>query len=239
MIFWACPPNARLDPSAPTVCRRFDTFKESAIPYIKPYYDTYAEPHLARMQPYLFKGQEYYEQFGARAIAKGQDLWVKEASPRLKHGYSAFQYQYTHNVCPALDRRILQPSREIYARYLESHVKTISAQYTKHIRPYVHFIHRRGQKFVTERLIPAYHTAAPWVEYFIGTIEKTYATQVEPRVHAVIKWIVIKIEHDVIPRITLLWGVHVQPQLDRIYDKLFRNSDARQKEIEENKPTQR
>src|SRR5277367_159072 len=242
MIFYACPPNARLDPAAPAVCQRFDTMRHSSLPYIKPYYDTYAEPYLAKAQPYLSKGQGYYEQFGAPTVAKGQDLWVKQASPRIKSGYSAVQDQYTQKVYPLLDRAVLQRSRDVYSKYLDSHVQKLSEQYTKSVHPHIQTLGRRSLELYNERLVPAYEAAAPRVRHAFHTAEGAYAKQVEPRVHAVLQWILVKFETVIVPRVTILWGVHVQPQLDRIYDKLFGNKEARQvaaKAVSEGKITQR
>lgn len=242
MIFYACPPNARLDPAAPSVCRRYDIMKHSALPYVQPYYDTYAEPYLAKTQPYLSKGQGYYEQFGAPTIAKGQDLWVKQASPRIKNGYSAIQDQYTQTVYPLLDRTVLQRSQAAYSKYLNPHVQKLSEQYTKSVHPHIQTVQKRSMQLYNERLVPAYQATAPRVQHALHKIESTYAKQVEPRVHAVLHWILVKFETVIIPRATILWGVHVQPQLDRIYDKLFRNREAKQvaaKVVSEGKATQR
>jgi len=242
MIFWACPDNARLDPSLPVVCQRYDSIKHSVAPHIKPYYDTYAEPYLARAQPYLSKGQGYYEQFGAPAVAKGQDLWVKQATPRLRQGYSVVNSQYYKNVHPALDRYVLQKSRDSYDKYVHPHVQTLSGRYSKSVHPYLSAAQETAQKVYTQRIIPAYRAIAPRVQHALRTAENTYSKHVEPRVHAVIKWILRKINQVVIPRLRILWGVHVQPQLDRIHDKLFRNREAKQvasKIVEEGKTTHR
>lgn len=228
MIFWACPTNARLDLSAPTVCRRFDTIKHNTIPYLKPYYDNYAEPYLARAQPYLQKGQGYYEQFGAPAVAKGQDLWVKQATPRIKKSYTAVRDQYNQKIYPILDRAVLKKSRDVYSKYLDTHVQRVSSQYTRSVHPHLQSLQKRSYKLYHERVVPAYQATAPRIHYAFRTVENKYATQVEPRVHAVMKWIIRKIEQVVIPRVTIFWGIHVQPQLDRICDKLFRNREAKQ-----------
>jgi hypothetical protein len=242
MIFWACPANARLDPSAPGVCRRYDSIQHSALPYFKPYYDTYAEPYLAKAQPFLQKGQGYYEQFGAPTVAKGQDLWIKQATPRLQKGYSAAQGRYNKDVHPVLDRTILKRSRDAYSKYVDPHVQTLSAQYTKSVHPHLQTLQTQSYKLYNDRLIPAYYTAAPRVHRAFRTVEDAYATHLEPRVHAVLKWILHKIETVVVPRITILWGVHVQPQVDRVYDKLFRNRESKlvaSKVVDEGKTTQR
>ena len=242
MLFWACPANARLDPSAPAVCRRFDIMKHSTLPYVKPYYDTYAEPYLARAQPYLEKGQGYYEQFGAPTVAKGQDLWVKQASPRIKNSYSAVQHQYNHNVYPVVDRIVLKRSRDVYFKYVDSHVQKLSAQYTKSVYPHVQTLQKQSHKFYNERIVPAYEATAPRIYHAFRMVENKYATEVEPRVYAVMKWIIRKIEQVIVPRATILWAMHVQPQLDRIYEKLFGNREAKQvasKIISEGKTTQR
>ena len=242
MIFWGCPPNARLDPSAPAVCRRFDIIKHNTLPYIKPYYDTYADPYLARVQPYLLKGQGYYEQFGAPTVATGRDLWVKQATPRIKKSYSAVRGHYINQIYPVLDRTILRKSRDLYSKYLDSHVQKISSEYTKSVHPYFRSLRKRSYKLYKERLVPAYQATAPHVHHAFCTVENKYATEVEPRVHAAIKWIIRKIEQVIIPRVTILWGMHVQPQLDRIYDKLFRNRETKQvasKVISEGKITLR
>ena len=241
MIFWACPQNARLDPSAPAVCRRFDTIKHSSIPYIKPYYDAYAEPYLARAQPYLQKGQGYYEQFGAPTVAKGQDLWVKEAAPRIKGSFAALQDQYDRNIYPVLDRSVIKQSQNIYSKYLETHVQKIASFYNQSIHPHFEALGFHGKKLYSERLVPAYQWTAPRIRLAFHTVENTYATHVEPRVHAVLKWIILKIDDVVIPHATILWEVHVQPQLDRIYDKLFRNRPVKEvtpKVTDEEKTTQ-
>ena len=228
MIFWACPKNARLDPSAPAVCRRFDIIKHNTVPYIKPYYDNYAEPYLARAQPYLQKGQGYYEQFGAPAVERGQDLWVKQATPRIKKSYSAVQYQYNNKIYPVLDRTVLERSRYVYSKYLDTHVQKVSSGYIKYVHPHLQCLQKRSYKLYNERLFPAYQATAPRVHHAFRTVENKYATEVEPRVHAVMKWVIRKIEQIIIPPATILWGKHVQPQLDRIYDKLFRNREAKQ-----------
>jgi hypothetical protein len=240
MIFWGCPQNARLDPSAPIVCQRADAVKHSIAPHIKPYYDTYAEPYLARAQPYLSKGQGYYEQFGAPTVAKGQDLWVKQASPRIQKGYSAVNSQYNKHIHPVLDQYVLSKSRESYNKYLHPHVQTLSTHYQKSVHPYFRAANDQVYNIYNQRLVPAYHATAPRVQYALHTAERTYAKQVEPRVHAVLKWIVIKFNNVIVPRVKILWGVHVQPQLDRIHDKVFRNREAKQvasKIIEQGKTT--
>src|SRR5438477_2602667 len=137
MIFWACPENARLDPTAPGICRRVDSIKQSALPYVKPYYDTYAEPYFAKAQPYLQKGQGYYEQFGAPTVAKGQDLWVKQATPRIKKSYSVVRDQYNAKIYPVLDRTVLQKARDVYSKYLDTHVQKFSVRYSKSVLPLV------------------------------------------------------------------------------------------------------
>lgn len=242
MIFWACPPNARLDPSAPAVCRRVDIMKHSTLPYIKPYYDSYAEPYLARAQPFLQKGQGYYEQFGVPTVAKGQDLWVKKASPRIKNSYSAVQHQYNHNVYPVLDRTILKRSRDVYSKYLDPQVQKLSVQYIKSVHPHFQTLQKQSYKIYKERIVPAYQATAPRVHHAFQTVENKYERAIEPRVHAIVKWIIRKIEQVVIPRTRILWAMHVQPQLDRIYEKLFRNREAKQvasKVINGGKTTQR
>jgi hypothetical protein len=227
MIFLACPSNARLDSTAPAVCRRVDTFRHSALPYVKPYYHTYAEPYFARAQPYLSKGQGYYEQFGAPTVAKGQDLWVKQATPRIKNSYTTIQDQYNKNIHPILDRTVLQKSKDVYTKYVDTHVQKLNAHYAKSVHPHVEALRTNSYKLYNDRLVPAYQTTAPRVKQAIDTVDNAYATHVEPRIHAVIKWILRKIEHVVIPRTKILWALHVQPQLDRIYDKLFRNREAK------------
>ena len=242
MIFWGCPHNARLDPSTPIVCRRYDAIQHQLAPHIKPYYDTYAEPYLAQAQPYLSKGQGYYEQFGAPAVAKGQDLWVKQASPRIRTGYSAVNSQYNKHVHPILDRYVFSKSRDTYTKYVDPHVQTVSNHYYTSVHPYFRAAQNHSYKLYNTRLVPAYHATAPRVRHVFHILEGTYAKYVEPRVHAVLKWIVKKFNQVVVPRVKILWGVHVQPQLDRIHDKLFRNREAKSvasKVVKQGKTTQR
>lgn len=242
MIFFSCPRNARLDPSAPAVCRRVDILKHNALPHIKPYYDTYAEPYLARAQPYLAKGQGYYEQFGAPTLERGHDLWVKQATPRIRQGYTTIQEQYSGKVYPVLDRLILKPSRHVYGKYLDPHVQTVGQKYDTVVHPRVRNLQKRAIKLCNKRIVPMYKSAAPKVQHAFHMVENKYATEVEPRIYSVIHWIYRKFDQVIIPRVTILWGVHVQPQLDRIYDSLFRNRDAKRvasKIVEEGKKTQR
>lgn len=242
MIFWGCPHNARLDPTAPVVCQRYDSIKHALAPHVEPYYDTYAEPYLSRAQPYLSKGQAYYDQFGAPTVAKGQDLWVKQASPRLQQGYSVLNSRYYKNIHPLLDRFVLSKSRDTYRKYLDPHVQAATTRYSKHVHPYFRAAQEQSYNLYTQRLVPAYRATAPRIHHAFHTAERTYAKHVEPRVHAVLKWIIRKVNQVVIPRVKVLWGVHVQPQLDRIQDKLFRSREAKQvasKIVDEVKTTQR
>jgi hypothetical protein len=228
MILWACPPNALSDPSAPVVCQRYDTIKQTILPHVRPYYDTYAEPHLAKIHPYLSKGQEYYEQFGAPTVAKGQDLWVNKASPRIKHGYSVVSEKYFAHVHPLLDRTVLRKSREGYSKYLDPHVQIVYRYCNESVYPHLHTLQGKALNLYTERIVPAYNATAPRVQFILATVENNYAKHVEPRVHAALKWIMRQINQVIIPRLKMLWAAHVQPQLDRIVDKLFRNREAKQ-----------
>ena len=169
-----------------------------------------------------------------RQLQKGQDLWVKQATPQIKKCYSAVQDQYNNKIYPVLDRTILKKARDVYSKYLDTHVRKLSSQYTKFVHPHLQSLQKGSHKLYNERLVPAYQATAPRIHHAFHTVENKYATEVEPRIHAVMKWVIRKTEQVIIPRVTILWRVHVQPQLDRIYDKLFRNREAKQVVSEDN-----
>jgi len=220
-IIFRCPSDASdVTQSTPTVCRPYLQTQEFVRPYYEPYLEQYARPYWQQVDPYVkrIRDKVYlpawaaYEQHGAPRVKQGVDLgqqqWEKTVKPLLDDTQAQAVKQYDALLGPY----VKQAQDKVQPHY--DSLKTSATDIWElellpvyqHSAPYVQKLYTQGYRFAVD-------TALPQVRYAGAAAWSLWARQV---------W----------PRMRVLYGENVEPQLMRIKERLGRYKDGKKLEAE-------
>ena len=215
-----CPssPTELTDKSSP-VCGPYLTARSYVSPFVQPYYNTYAAPYVDSAKPYVDRvnkqvytpsvefGTQKYQQYGAPRVEMaqkyGQVQWEKTLRPQLEAVQSRARKQYDSSLAPQLNK-----------------VSTT-------INPY--YVSGRDQALdvYNQRLMPAYTASIPY-------IQRTYTTGHEiamevglPYAQSAWNSSLAFFSRTLWPKLSILYGKNVEPQLARIRERLGRYRDGK------------
>ena len=215
-----CPSSeVELTDDSPKICKPYFTVRTRVDPYLRPYYHTYAVPYVDTASPYVQKFDERvftpsyefskksYETYGAPQVEKareyGQVQWVKVVKPQLDASQAQVKRQYDVSLAP----RVEKVSAAIAPHYTASKEKLLDVYDTY--------------------LLPAYATARPYVEKTYVTCRKIAVDDALPYVQSGWASTVIFIDRTLWPKLRILYGQNVEPQLVRIGERLGRYRDGK------------
>lgn len=226
-ILLRCPANESLiTESSPKICKPYLRVRSFVAPHLTPYYDAYAAPYVQKVQPYydiadkkvITPAVTYGKTYGAPRLAKaqkyGQAQWDKAIHPELLKFNKLAQDQYLKTVGP-------------YAN------KAGSA-----ISPYYNIARDNAIKIYHSSILPAYTTVQPHA-ISAYKVASNFALHTG---YPYAKWIgttaVVFVDRTIWPKIRILYGENVEPQLVRIGQRLGRYRDGKRLKaaIEEFKP---
>ena len=215
-----CPSSiVELTDESPRVCKPYLIARSHVAPYLNPYYDAYAAPYVGAARPYVKKfeqqvftpslklGKQTYEMYGAPQVEKvrvyGQDQWVKVVKPQLDAAQAQAKTQYNASLAPQVSK-----ASAAAAPYYTAGRENLLEIYDMY-------------------LLPAYVTSRPYAE-------KTYATGRDIAVKHVLPYsqsawasTVVFIDRTLWPKLRVLYGQNVEPQLVRIGERLGRYRDGK------------
>ena len=216
-----CPKTTdQLTESSPLVCRPSLQTKEFVWPYVQPYYNQYLDPYMQKAQPYVDQvnekvyqpGLATYQQYAAPRVADAQKYsqqqWQKSIKPQLETARQQAGKQYDASLAPHVKKvqGVVQP-------YYDSVKMSASDIWELEIQPVYRNTAPYAQKFYTQGQDFAVKTALPQAQYASNTAWSFWARQI---------W----------PRIRILYGENVEPQLHRITERLGRYKDGKRLEAE-------
>ena len=193
--------------------------RSHVAPYAQPYYDSYAAPSVDKARPYVEKfteqiytpslayGKQSYDAYGAprlqQARAYGQDKWATIVKPQIDIAQAQVKNQYDSNLAPQVNK-----ASAAAAPYYSSSRNSISEIYNTRIlpaleasQPYAEKTYAFGHKLTVETGLPYAQSAwASTVDFF---------------------------DHTIWPKLRILYGDNVEPQLVRIGERLGRYRDGR------------
>jgi hypothetical protein len=215
-VIFRCPQTSDLiTESSPKICKPYFKARSIVAPYTKPYFDTYATPYVDAVRPYYdvldkklitpatFYGNKYGAPRVAQAQALGQAQWEKSIQPQVLKVSQLAQQQYTQILAPYVDKAIATggPYYEIVQENaLQTYYASILPTYNT-LQPYAKHIYSVGENFAVETGIPY----ARW----------GWATGV------------VFLDRTVWPKLRILYGESVEPQLVRIGERLGRYRDGK------------
>lgn len=220
-LLFRCP-SAQKDVAddSPRICKPYLQARDYVTPYAQPYYDQYLSPYVQQAQPYVdrFNDNVYapglvaYKQYGAPRVADaqkfGQKQWEKTVKPQLELLQKQSGKQYQQHLGPHVQKA--QDAVQPYYDQVKTSVSDIwelelEPVYRK-TRPYAEKLYYQGQDF-------AVNTALPQAQYAGSTAWSFWTRQI---------W----------PRMRILYGENVEPQLLRITERLGRYKDGKKLEAE-------
>ena len=192
------------------------------VPYAQPYYDAYLSKHVAVIQPHISRVNEQvilpasaflessYNTYGRPRVVQAQNLsqerWEKLIKPRLEATISWTKDRYEITVAP-YTTKIKAVTQPHYDNALHSLQEIFQVKLLPRYRvasPYVEQTYYHGRKFVVE-------TALPFADW-IGNRTIVYISR--------IIW----------PRLQIIYGENIEPQLSRIGQRLGRYRDSKKVE---------
>ena len=205
--------------TSPKVCKPYLSVRSHVAPYVEPYYNSYAAPHVEKARPYVEKfnqeiytpslayGKQSYDAYGApkiqQAQAYSQEKWANIVKPQIDTAQAQVKKQYDSNLAPQVNK-----ASAAAAPYYAFSRDSISEIYETHIlpaleasRPYADKTYAFGRKLTVETFLP--YTQSAWSST------------------------VFFFDHTIWPKLRILYGDNVEPQLVRIGERLGRYRDAR------------
>lgn len=222
-LLFRCPSSlSSLDASFARVCKPYLQTRSLAAPYLDPYYETYAAPYVAKVKPYTdrFEQQIYspaakftvdkYATYGAHRVdqaqAYGASQWDKTVRPQLESAQEKIQGQYD--------------------QYLGPHVKTLSTA----ANPYYTNVKASLEEIYHLSVLPAYEASLPYLHKARAQGNHVVVHLVFPYVRAGKDATLAFLMRTVWPRIRVIYGANVEPQLVRISERLGRYRDQQKVE---------
>ena len=188
-------------------------------PYVEPYYNIYAAPYVEKARPYvdtlnarvytpvLHYGKQNYEKYGAPRVDQariyGQDQWDQIIKPQIDTAQSQAKQQYESNLAPHVSK-----ASSAAAPYITTSRNAVSQIYDDHI-------------------VPSYEAFQPYATrtYFIG---RNFAVETGlPYIVSAWSTTAVFFDRTLWPKVRILYGENVEPQLVRIRERLGRYRDGK------------
>ncbi|RAL58469.1 hypothetical protein DID88_005173 [Monilinia fructigena] len=201
--------------SSPQICKPYFQLRSVVVPHVEPYYESYAAPYVNATKP-------YYKYLDQSVIAPATTLGLKYGAPRVAQAQAYGQAQWQKTFQPEL----LKYQALIKAEYDQ----TLAPHWNKLIAnsiPYVDLVKTNAFQTYNEHIIPTFNTVQPYAIQGYGYANDFVVGTGIPYT----KWVVtstgVFLDRKVWPKLRILYGENVEPQLVRIGERLGRYRDGK------------
>jgi hypothetical protein len=215
-FIFRCPSSVDdLTESSPKVCQPYLNARTLLTPHLEPYYDTYAAPYVEAARP-------YYETLDKNVITPATVYGKKYGAPRVAQAQAYGQAQWEKNINPQVSKLNAQVKKQ-YDASLAPHVdKVITAA-----APYYQVARDNALQTYYASILPTYNAVQPHVRNAYGVAHRFTVDTGIPSA----KWAwatgVIFLDRTLLPKLRILYGENVEPQLTRIGERLGRYRDGK------------
>ena len=215
-----CPTSLdSLTEQSPAVCKPYAAILSGLWPHLSPYHDTYTKPYIDAVRPYTDK---LYEQVYAPTIDFSKHSYAVYGEPQVNQARAYGLAQWENMLKPQIDVAQAQVLKG-YDASLGPHVNKVSAATT----PYYTAGRNAIAQTYNSRVLPAYAASRPYVQKSYALGHKALVDVGLP--YAQLAWnsSMIFIDRTLWPKLRILYGENVEPQLMRIGERLGRYRDGK------------
>ncbi|EMR09993.1 hypothetical protein PNEG_01751 [Pneumocystis murina B123] len=224
-LFFVCP----LESPSKTkmlLCRNYHYLKSSMDPYLKSIYYKYALEQVEMVEPYLKNVQKNVGKYSKPAIKHIKDQYENYIYPYFVYGKESIYKFVKKHIGPVKIKYIKEYDR-FYRNRFKDYLVYSKKVYWTHIYPGIYSTRQTVIYIYQSKLIPFYQQTKPHVIHFLKTMLQFLIREVYPRIVEGLIWLKDFFFTYAVPKFNDFWITHVNPQLERIYDRIFqyKNSD--------------
>ena len=215
-----CPTSLdSLTEQSPALCTPYAAALSRLWPHLSPYHDAYTKPYLDAARPYTDK---LYEQVYTPTIEFSKHSYAIYGEPRVNQARIYGLAQWENTLKPQIDAAQAQVLKR-YDASLGPYVNKVSAA----TAPY--YIAGRDTIVQTysSRVLPAYTASCPYIEKSYALGHKALVDIGLPYAQWAWSSSMIFIDRTLWPKLRILYGENVEPQLMRIGERLGRYRDGK------------
>ena len=185
------------------------------VPHLEPYYTSYAAPYVDAARP-------YYDTLDKKLIVPATALGLKYGAPRVAQVQTYGQAQWEKMVQP----QVLKYQGILKTKYDESLAPHVDKAYTA-AGPYYDIVKTNALQTYFEHILPSYSAVQPYALQGYGLASNFIVNTAVP--YSKWAWTAASIFFDrtVFPKLRILYGENVEPQLVRIGERLGRYRDGK------------
>ena len=220
-LAFRCPKTTtELTDSSPWMCKPSLQTKDFVRPYVQPYYDQYLDPYVQRAQPYV-------DQVNEKVYQPGLAAYQQYAAPRVAEAQKYSQQQWQKTIKPQLDVARQQAGKQ-YDTALAPHVKKVQDV----VQPYYDQVKTSASDIWELEIQPVYRNTAPYAQKIYNQGQDFAVKTALPQAQYASNTAWTFWARQIWPRIRVLYGENVEPQLHRITERLGRYKDGKRLEAE-------
>jgi hypothetical protein len=201
--------------TSPKICKPYFQLRSAFAPHLEPYYDTYAAPYVDAARP-------YYDTLDKRIITPATVLGKKYGAPRVAQAQAFGQAQWEKTLQPQVEK-FQAIAKGKYDETLAPHVEKVIAA----TAPYYEIAKTNAFQTYYGHILPTYNAIQPYALQGYDTLSDFTVNTAVPYS----KWAwatgAIFVERTVWPKVRILYGENVEPQLVRIGERLGRYRDGK------------
>lgn len=220
-LAFRCPKDLKdITDESPRICKPSLQLKNFVNPYVQPYYDQYAAPYVQKAQPYI-------DQVNEKAYQPGLAAYQQYGAPRVAGAQKFGTQQWERTVRPQLEVARKEAGKQ-YDLFLAPHVQKVQGI----AQPYYDSITTSASDIWELEVQPVYRRTSPYAQQLYTQGRQFTVTTVLPQAQnaADIAWTFVL--RQIWPKVRVLYGETVEPQLMRITERLGRYKDEKKLQAE-------
>jgi len=218
-----CPASSdAITEQTPAVCKIYFDGRDQLLPTIKPYYDEYAAPYIALVQPYT---ETFNSKLYAPASTLIQHQYRNHGAPYMVKGQAYLHDQWKQLGAPYTDKALAYISTN-YGAFLEPYVD----QATKVTGPFIKTTKDTAVHHYRSTAIPFFHKAQPQLQKVYNQ-GKRYTFEVAlPYGQWAGQKSLVFVTRKMWPALRVLYGENIEPQVYKIRERLASYRDGKKLE---------
>ncbi|KAF7936693.1 uncharacterized protein EAE97_008059 [Botrytis byssoidea] len=215
-IFLRCPANLDLvTDTSPQICKPYFQLRSVLVPHFEPYYNSYAAPYVNAAKP-------YYHSVDQKIIAPVTALGMKYGAPRVAQVQAYGKAQWDKTLQPEVSK-YQSLAKAKYDQTLAPHWNKVTAA----SGPYFDLAKTNAAQTYHEHIVPTFNIVQPYAIQGYGYANDFVVGTGVPYTKWALTSTGVFLDRKVWPKLRILYGENVEPQLVRIGERLGRYRDGK------------